>query len=440
MTLAFSRAPADVPRGNKADVSHSVFDAQVAELLKSDGLIIPPYPGVAMRVRQLVDRGTYALGDLARLVAEDQALASAVLRAANAAARRGVQAVTTLKDAIVRLGGEELARIALASSLHTISAGEGPLATVRRLAWRRGLASGVTCRHLASARGLPPEEAFVCGLLHDFGRLVVVAAVEKLLSKAPTERRSEAEWLQLVDRHHLEVGLITAARWNLSARLQVAIAHHHAPAQAAPAHAPAVLPTDQPMVDLVRTSDVIVELLERVPFVLARDLLALPDVRGAREADHLMMVLPLLPRFLTSIDEAGQPAKPAAGDAKAPVTRVLPAERRFEPATGAMERGAATLEWVRSSGDVRLTVESSSDSGVAVRSRDRLPEQKLVWLRLPGRSSEAPLELCARVVLSEPSPSTASAASAYRSELLWFSFTEAQQRAWRAYRELPRAA
>ena len=180
------------------------------------------------------------------------------LRAANSAALRGISALTSLRDAIARLGAEELCRVAMATSLGAVATLDGPLATLRRTAWRQALISALACRQIAPLRGIDREEAFACGLLHDFGRVIAIASIESVLADRPSEApRSESEWMALVDRFHVELGTLTARQWKLAELHAVVIASHHLPSGPGEFRS---------MLDLVRASDAVVALVERTAF------------------------------------------------------------------------------------------------------------------------------------------------------------------------------
>jgi len=107
---------------------------RVIDLMNRNALRIPPYPAVAVRLRRVIARGDYGIGELERIAGEDQSLAATLLRYANSAVYRRVTPTTTLGAAIMRIGATEVARIALA-----LSVGDSP----SRMAAGRGSLPGV---------------------------------------------------------------------------------------------------------------------------------------------------------------------------------------------------------------------------------------------------------------------------------------------------------
>lgn len=381
----------------------------IAEKVNGESVTVPPYPSIAMRLRQLVSTDTFSVMDLARVIAEDQALAAGVLRAANSAMYRGVKAITSLPEAIGRIGAEETSRVALAVSMGALRGASGPLAELRRVAWRQSMASALCCEHIARFRGIDSKEAFVCGLLHDFGRVVTLASIEEVLrTNRDVPPRTEAEWSALVDQFHVQVGLITAARWKLPAILHAVISAHHQPDLAG---------AFRGMVDVVVASDEIVELLERCPCVLERDVLALREVNGPGEVAALMRVLPLIPPFLMGLDELMPAPTPGADVA----SLVIKPESSL---TGELRPVEMDASWVRAGSEVAVRIEGVADGGLVVRTtKTPLIEGNVVWLRLPVPGGD-PMQVSVRVIRTVRQLAT------HRSEVRFFGLEPQAKLRW----------
>jgi len=290
------------------------LDAAMVELVSRGGVKVPPYPAVALKVEQLVQREDYGLDELTKLVASDQVLAADALRCANSAFYSRGGAATTLNQAIGRIGGKEMARLAIASGLGAAARKPGPLSTVKRRVWLEGLASAALAQELARARRMDPEEAFVAGLLHDFGRIVAIACVEELVERHAEARPRPLEyWLDVVDRYHVELGLVLAARWDLPPMISDVISLHHAEDGQAAA--------DPAMVELVMVTDEVTRLLDESIYLTAEHLSAISLLTTA-ECELVSRVLDKLPAFISSFEGDA----PAAAAAKSLVEQEEPAE------------------------------------------------------------------------------------------------------------------
>jgi putative nucleotidyltransferase with HDIG domain len=298
------------------------LDGLIVDHVRRGAVKVPPYPAVALRVEQLVRREDYAIDDLASLVASDQALAVAALRCANSSFySRGTEA-TSLRQAIGRIGAKEVVRLALATSLGTQARGAGPLATLRRRAWLESLAAAGLCQELAGGRGVPRDEAFLCGLLHDFGKVVAIGCLEDILAAHPElERRDADAWAETVERYHVELGLVLATEWRLPELVVDVLSRHHDDA-----HPGAV---DARVVELVQAADAIVALLDAQASVDAAALSRLGRVRPG-ERDAVTRVLQELPAFMASFEGelALVPSARRGPEAPAPLAGGVPLECR----------------------------------------------------------------------------------------------------------------
>jgi putative nucleotidyltransferase with HDIG domain len=103
---------------------------------------------------------------------------------------------------------------------------------VLRRCWTHSLACGMLSQELATACFMKADEAYTAGLLHDIGRLGLLAAypveyanvlevaVEYSFDVLHCER-------ELFDIDHCEAGAWLAEQWKLPPELGVIAAHHH---------------------------------------------------------------------------------------------------------------------------------------------------------------------------------------------------------------------
>jgi len=281
------------------------FDRAIVDLVARDAVKVPPYPAVAMRIEQVIRGGDFGLDQVARLVASDQVLAADVLRAANSALFSRGTAVASINGAVTRLGARDVGRIALASGLGAASAARGQLAALRRMVWVDSLASAALCQAMAKGRGIAEDVAFSAGLLHDFGKVVAIACVEDLLAHAaPPPPRPLRAWAELVERFHVELGMVVAARWNLPQVLADAISLHHSDSIKAA--------SDPRIVELLEAVDEVVRLLSVRTHVTGADLEEAELLIDAREREVVERALEGLPSFVASF-EGGEPPRPSAG-------------------------------------------------------------------------------------------------------------------------------
>lgn len=268
------------------------LDRAIVDLVSQGTVPIPPYPAVALRVREVVSRDDFGLMEVAHLVGSDAALAADVLRCANSALYRRGPPVTDLTRAITRVGAKEVMRLALTSGLATHAQAPGPLAALKRVIWIESLASAVLCQELARLRGLRQEEAYVLGLLHDFGKVVACSCIESTLGKDGGVARPPAAWAALVERHHLVLGQRVAERWGLPPLVRCVVSAHHGADGAC---------QDEGLLETVKTSDRILARLGTTLDIARNDLASLPCVAPS-EREPLARIVEKIPEFVAAFE------------------------------------------------------------------------------------------------------------------------------------------
>ncbi|HET7501764.1 MAG TPA: HDOD domain-containing protein [Kofleriaceae bacterium] len=271
-----------MPTSASARQSGLELAAKLVERLQTTEIRVPPYPAVAGSLDRLSRDGRSTVADVAAIVATDAALAATVLRHASSASMKA-SAPTTLEAAIARLGLDELTRVVIATTIGAAAAAPGPLAMLRRDQWRRSLLASMFCKELASRRGVAPDQAFLAGLLHDFGAIVVVSCLESL-GVAPLPVLPEATWRRLVEGLHVELGMVVVARWQLPEPIAEVIASHHTPHTCSRVY--------RPLVQLIAIVDQIIDILDRGS---AGDIAALVEVPGL-EHDERFRIGALMPK------------------------------------------------------------------------------------------------------------------------------------------------
>ena len=200
---------------------------------------LPALPAAVLRVMELTDDPNAGLADVARALASDQALAVRVLKLANSAFYGASRRVSTVSEAVVILGMRTTRNLAMATSCQDLLEREvSGYALDRGALWRHSLACGAAAQALAKRagyRGL--EEAFVAGLLHDVGKVVLNACLKDQFTLVLRRAwgggipYAEAE-REILGFDHAEAGARLLERWNLPDGLVSAVRHHHAPGEA----------------------------------------------------------------------------------------------------------------------------------------------------------------------------------------------------------------
>lgn len=193
-------------------------------------------PGAVSTALQVMRKPRSSARDVAAVIERDQSLTAAVLRHANSAMIIGNRRIVSLGEAVFRIGFVEMRSILMAAS--TASVLERALVAYgleRGSLWRHSLATAILARNLARHLRLPePEEAYVGGLLHDIGKVVLNKTIGRELAGPLQRALGEAGELDAAERRvlgfdHGYVGGLVIRHWGLPELLAEAIAYHHGP-------------------------------------------------------------------------------------------------------------------------------------------------------------------------------------------------------------------
>jgi HD-like signal output (HDOD) protein len=188
-----------------------------------------PLGEVAGRVVQLADGERFSAHELALVISSDQALTAKMLRLANSAYYGFPRRITTVRDAVVLLGFRAVRSATLATCF--VDAFPGSDTLDYQDFWHFSLTVGTTAELLARSEGLPQDEAFTAGVLHNVGRLALDQYATQGLAAAVALARQQGIRLVDAERELLgytdaELGGALALHWNFPEPLAEAIRHH----------------------------------------------------------------------------------------------------------------------------------------------------------------------------------------------------------------------
>jgi HD-like signal output (HDOD) protein len=159
-------------------------------------------------------------------ISEDQVIAAAVLRMANSPLYRGLDRINGLSQAVVRLGGNAIRTLMLQQSLRAVAFQSHGGYAYAEMLWTRAMAAGCIARGLGPFAGIDEESAFLMGLLHDIGGVIVVRAAHSQRQIAGYDV-PEGDFEYLCHQCHQEFGELIAENWQLPDDLKSIITDHH---------------------------------------------------------------------------------------------------------------------------------------------------------------------------------------------------------------------
>jgi len=207
-----------------------MLDKQVREILRNIEAI-SPLPATAQRAIAMLDDPRADLDKVGRVVSLDPGLTSTLLRVANSAFYGMRDRVTSMSKAVVVLGTKKMRHLVIAAAIMQKFQSIPPAFT--RTFWEASLRAGQWCKEIAVLRGMAePDDLFICGLLHDIGRLVTMQYFRPIQTRLDELRAAgkppiEAE-KSVMGGTHADIGGFMFNLWQMPrATVQSAMFHHH---------------------------------------------------------------------------------------------------------------------------------------------------------------------------------------------------------------------
>jgi len=212
-------------------------------------------PAIVTRVISMMDSSSTTTGDIEEALEKDQVLTSKLLKLVNSSFYGFSREIDSVSDAAVLVGFNTLRNLIITSSIFNINhAGAQGVGTAIQMLWTHSIGCGITARFISRKLMIRDAgEAFVAGILHDIGKVVICQHLKKefmeIIDLMTNEHISTVEAEERVLRTtHCEIGRCLAEKCNLPGNLTEAIAYHHSPSDAS---------VSQDLVSIIHIADVV---------------------------------------------------------------------------------------------------------------------------------------------------------------------------------------
>lgn len=212
--------------------SSSVSSPQAALVTSIDS--IGTLPTSAAQIFMLINDPKATPSDFERVVRPDVGLTANLLRCANSAYYRGSREISSVRDAITRMGLRRVFEVVAGSSFARAIPEylEGYESTSEKY-WAHSVATAVLSDRLGREAGFTyPDLAFTAGLLHDLGMLVVSAWLTRNPSMRIARPLTLEDEVDLLGTTHAHLAESLCAKWNLPKDIGAAARWHHTPGDA----------------------------------------------------------------------------------------------------------------------------------------------------------------------------------------------------------------
>jgi len=205
----------------------------------NSSLEIPSIPLVLIKIIQTLDENTSSARELEELILHDPALSARILRLANSAFYSFRTTVKTISHAIALLGLNLVTSLAIGINIFDsfTKGAKSEAALINRL-WTHSCGVAVLVKEIwtrRGARGKEGEFAFLCGLLHDLGKVVLFKTYPGhygsifALAKSETDPAISSYEETNYGANHAVIGEMLAKQWGFPPELISVIRRHHDP-------------------------------------------------------------------------------------------------------------------------------------------------------------------------------------------------------------------
>lgn len=194
---------------------------------------LPTIPHILLKLIEVCNSPDSTIDEISHIINKDSSLCTKVMRMVNSAYYGLPTRLTGIGQALVLLGTDAIKNIAVSASVFQVfGAAKGDSAFNLKVFWRHCLLCATLAKLIAKQTSYnPADEAFLSGLLHDIGKLVLWVNFSKKYGEVLQSSHRKSDLLLAAEKRmgatHCEVGAWMISRWNLESFMADAVLYHH---------------------------------------------------------------------------------------------------------------------------------------------------------------------------------------------------------------------
>lgn len=203
---------------------------QLNKSIESEQGNLPIFSAVSVRIQLELIKDQPDLKVIEKLIVEDQALSSTILKLANSVIFSGIVETTTVRSAIMRLGMAEIMQMVCADINNKLfSSLDSQIDVILKQLWQHSVACAYGSAILASNIncGVVKEEAFSAGLFHDIGKLLILKVVEQKKKYYKILDMEDDALLESINALHAKHGYMLMQKMKLPKIYSIVARDHH---------------------------------------------------------------------------------------------------------------------------------------------------------------------------------------------------------------------
>ena len=220
--------------------------SEITEKIIEEINSLPTFPEYIMELQHLCDSTNSKIETIANKILMDPSLTADVLKLSNSAGFITGKRIDNINEAIIIIGLKNLKSILLTTASRKIL--DKRYRKYEKI-WDHCNRTAFYARAIAEYIKKPrlSDQLFICGLLHDIGKIVLLASDEKLANQifsiiGEQRKRSTTVLEEIsIGISHTTIGALIAEKWNFPDYLIESIKFHHSPINASKNHRETVM-------------------------------------------------------------------------------------------------------------------------------------------------------------------------------------------------------
>ena len=224
-----SRIIVPVDKERRSEIS--MLSKELVDIIDS----LPQFPENITRINTLLNDPDFKLSDIAAHISNDIALTADLLKLVNSAAFSLTSPCHKIADAVKLVGVNGIKNLLYSlGSMKSLGGGSKEQRVLWDHSYRVAFYSYNLARSFYGSQRAIVDDSYVCGLLHDMGKVVFDSAHPKLIEKIKQLSENKPLSASLIERlaggsNHAEIGSLVAEKWNFPQVIIDSIRYHHEP-------------------------------------------------------------------------------------------------------------------------------------------------------------------------------------------------------------------
>jgi len=223
-----------LPLSEKTQQQINFISSEFVKLIDN----LPQFPENITAINRLLNDPDSKMSDIALQISNDVSLTAELLKMVNSAAFALASPCRSISDAVKLVGIRGIKNLLFSiGTMQTFKEVGGDKADLWTHAYQVAFYSYNLARNFFTGKRTIIEDSYICGLLHDMGKIIFETSHPDLLDKVKKICESKGISSDLIERliagvNHGEIGSEVAKKWNFPEVIINVIKYHHDPEDA----------------------------------------------------------------------------------------------------------------------------------------------------------------------------------------------------------------